>query len=189
MQRLSMQHTVPDSFVISVNVSSQELHTANYVNRIRALLEETGAHPDWLEIEITESGLVENGNTTLEQFFNLKSLGLKLSIDDFGTGYSSLSYLRQFPVDTLKIDQAFVREISHAQDALLIVKSIIGLAKAMNLSVVAEGVETLIQKRILSQEGCDEIQGYYFSRPLSVTALTKLLETPAPFSQLIDSHD
>ncbi|OBS09438.1 bifunctional diguanylate cyclase/phosphodiesterase [Acidihalobacter prosperus] len=179
-QRLRMRDRLPDDFVISVNASSQELQATDYVARTRRLLRFTGARPEWLEIEITESGLVDSGGSTLEQLTGLKNLGVRLSIDDFGTGYSSLSYLRQFPVDALKIDQAFVREIGRAEDALLIVKSIIGLAKALNLSVIAEGVETAAQAQTLKQEGCDELQGFHFGRPLRAEAFEALFGPPPP---------
>lgn len=173
--RLAMRERVSDNFVISINASSCELRSIDYAERMRRLLQETGARPEWIEIELTESGLVENGNATLAQLGALKNLGMQLSIDDFGTGYSSLNYLRQFPVDALKIDQTFVRELGHTHDALVIIKCIVGLAKALNLSVVAEGVETESQQEMLRQVGCDEFQGYLFSRPLGPEALDRFL--------------
>ncbi len=184
-QRLAWQTLVPDSFVVSINASSHEFRT-NYVKRMRAVVDEIGVRTDWLEIEITETGLVENGNATLEMLSALKELGFRLSVDDFGTGYSSLSYLRQFPVDTLKIDRSFVRDIDRDEEALSIVRSVMGLAAALRLTVVAEGVETEQQLRLLSAEGCQEIQGYYFSRPLAPAALEMLVNDQLPF-QVFDT--
>jgi len=182
-QRLAWSSVVSDSFVMSVNASSHELRTPDYVSRIRRLVQTMGVRPGWLEIEITETGLVETGNTTLEMLTALKELGLRLSVDDFGTGYSSLSYLRQFPVDTLKIDQSFVRDIIRHDEAMSIVRSIIALARGLKLAVVAEGVETGEQLQLLVAEGCHEMQGYLFSRPISADELEALVKKRPPFQR------
>ena len=112
---------------------------------------------------------------TISTLKRLKSLGIQLAIDDFGTGYSSLSYLKYFPIDKLKIDQSFVNDIPEDSDAVAIAKTIISLARNLNIRVIAEGVETKEQLDFLREEGCDEIQGYYFSRPLATDEFTKLL--------------
>lgn len=185
-QRLAWRDVVPEDFVMAVNASSHELRTPDYVSRIGRLIKAVGVRPAWTEIEITESGLMETGNATLELLSGLKALGVRLSIDDFGTGYSSLSYLRQFPVDTLKVDQSFVRDISHSGEALCIVQSILALARALRLTVVAEGVETGEQLRLLVEEGCDEIQGYYFSRPVAPEAFADMVRSRATVRSNMD---
>jgi len=121
---------------------------------------------EYLQLEITESLLLSNADLTSSVVQNLKGMGIKLVIDDFGTGYSSLSYLRRFPVNKLKIDRSFVKNIGVNQDDGVIAAAIISLAKALNLRVIAEGVENEEQMSFLRQHHCDEIQGYYFSRPL-----------------------
>ncbi len=180
-QRLAWNGVVSDSFVMSVNASSHELRAPDYVSRMHQLVQTSAVRPGWLEIEITETGLVETGNTTLEMLSALKGLGLRLSVDDFGTGYSSLSYLRQFPVDTLKIDQSFVRDIARHDEAMSIVRSIMALARGLKLAVVAEGVETEEQCHMLAAEGCHEMQGYLFSRPISAGEFEALAKKDPPF--------
>ncbi len=157
---------------IAVNVSAVQFRQEGFCNLIREVLRETGLAPQLLELELTESVLLSNKDVMLEVLEELKSMGVSLTIDDFGTGYSSLSYLRQFPVSKLKIDRSFIKDIVlHADDAA-ITSAIISMAQKLNLRVIAEGVETEEQLAFLQGERCDELQGYYFSRPLTVEKLT-----------------
>ena len=130
------------------------------------MLAETGLSPQYLELELTESLIMSNSETIVSMLRQLKGTGVKLSIDDFGTGYSSLSYLKLFPVYKLKVDRSFVRDIPLDPDDAAITSTIISMAKSLNLKAIAEGVETAEQMAFLRQHHCDEIQGYYFSKPL-----------------------
>jgi EAL domain-containing protein (putative c-di-GMP-specific phosphodiesterase class I) len=129
------------------------------------LLDKTGVNPKHVELEITESLIMENADQSIAIMKRLKEMGFALAIDDFGTGYSSLSYLKKFPIDSLKIDQAFVRNLEHDTDDKNIVAAIIDLAQHLNLKTIAEGVETEGQWQLLKEMKCDYIQGYYFSKP------------------------
>jgi EAL domain-containing protein (putative c-di-GMP-specific phosphodiesterase class I) len=140
------------------------------------MLEESGVDSERLELEITESALMKNPEEAGSILRSLRELGVKVSIDDFGTGYSSLSYLKRFPVSILKIDQSFVREIVNSSDDQAIAEAVIALAKGMNLMVVAEGVETEAQLKILKVLECDKVQGYFFSRPISPDAIASFVE-------------
>ncbi|CAI2797349.1 EAL domain-containing response regulator [Pseudomonas fluorescens group sp.] len=160
---------------VSVNVSGHQLIEGDLIADIARLLKQNQVEPHWLEVELTEGSLMENTQHTIASLQRLHTMGVKISIDDFGTGYSSLAYLRRFPIDTLKIDIAFIREVtSNPQDAA-ITRTIIELAHSLNLRVVAEGVETQAQLAFLKEAGCDQIQGYLFSRPLPVETLERLL--------------
>jgi EAL domain-containing protein (putative c-di-GMP-specific phosphodiesterase class I) len=143
------------------------------------VLWETGLAPQYLEMELTESLLLSNAHVTLSVLQNLRAMGLKLAIDDFGTGYSSLSYLRQFPVSKLKIDRSFIRDVAVNPDDAAITTAIIGMAKSLNLKVIAEGVEDEAQMSFLRAHQCDEIQGYYFSKPLAVDKVADKLRGTA----------
>ncbi|MCR4540844.1 EAL domain-containing response regulator [Pseudomonas sp. 18.1.10] len=158
---------------VSVNVSGHQLMEGDLISDIARILADTGVAPQWLEVELTESSLMENTQHTISSLQRLRDMGVKIAIDDFGTGYSSLAYLRRFPLDTLKIDIAFIREVtSNPQDAA-IARTIIELAHSLNLRAVAEGVETAAQLAFLKEAGCDQIQGYLFSPPLPVAALAQ----------------
>jgi EAL domain-containing protein (putative c-di-GMP-specific phosphodiesterase class I) len=134
-----------------------------------------GLDARWLELELTESILIEDVDETLRMLDRLKGLGVSLSVDDFGTGYSSLSYLKRFPVDKLKVDQSFVRDLTDDADDRAIAASIIAMGHRLGLRVVAEGVETAEHLAILRDEHCDEYQGYFFSRPVPADEIEKLL--------------
>ena len=127
---------------------------------------ETGLPPELLELEITESTIMENAEKVIVTLDRLKTMGVKLAVDDFGTGYSSLSYLKRFPIDLLKIDRAFVSDITTNKVDADIVTTIIALSHSLNVKVIAEGVETEEQKALLAREGCDSMQGYLFGRPV-----------------------
>jgi EAL domain-containing protein (putative c-di-GMP-specific phosphodiesterase class I) len=162
---------------IAVNVSSLEFRDENFVTNLLATLEETGLDPKLLVLELTESVLMQRAETTASILQVVRQKGARVAIDDFGTGYSSLSYLRKFPVDILKIDQSFVRQISASEEDRAIVTAVIGLAHNLRLRVIAEGVETQDELAFLRDCQCDEVQGYYFSRPLPADAFAELLRT------------
>ncbi|HVK54658.1 MAG TPA: EAL domain-containing protein, partial [Burkholderiales bacterium] len=151
---------------IAVNVSAVEFHGKNFLAGVRAILDDTGMDPHHLELELTESGLIQDVEPTTTILRTLKDLGLRIAIDDFGVGYSSLSYLRRFPIDTLKIDQSFVQDIHGEADEAIIVSAIIAMGKSLKLQVVAEGIETGQQLAFLQNQQCAEGQGYLFSRPV-----------------------
>lgn len=151
--------------VISVNISPRQFQQERMVARIAAILEETGLAPQWLELELTETLIMQDAERFAAMLNDLKALGIGIAVDDFGTGYSSLSYLKRFPVDQLKIDQSFVRDLATDPDDATLVRAIISLGHALNLRVVAEGVETKQQLDFLRANGCDEIQGYYLAHP------------------------
>lgn len=162
-------------FRVAVNVSGQQIIEGDLIASIQQVLVDHQIDPHWLEIELTESSLMENTSRTIASLKTLQQMGIKVSIDDFGTGYSSLAYLRRFPIDKLKIDIAFIREVtSNPQDAA-IAKTIIELAHSLDLQVIAEGVETVEQLAFLTANGCDQVQGYLFSRPLPISELDELL--------------
>jgi diguanylate cyclase (GGDEF)-like protein len=160
---------------MAVNLSARQFQEPNLVGHVTDALAATGLQPRFLQLEITESSAMQNAQTAIQTLRELKALGVGLSIDDFGTGYSSLSYLKRFPIDTLKIDQSFIRDIETAPDDAAIASAIIGLAHTLKLSVVAEGVETAGQLEFLARHGCDRTQGYLFSRPLPVDQCSALL--------------
>lgn len=160
---------------VAVNVSSKQFYQQGFVSSIVAILAETGCRAEWIDIEITESGIMRDAEKVVEQIHDLKRLGISISIDDFGTGYSSLSYLKRFNVDVLKIDQSFVRDITTDENSRAITSSIIALAHSLALLVVAEGVETEEQRSILADCGCDIVQGYLIGRPMGPEVCTTLL--------------
>lgn len=160
---------------IAINISAVEFRNKNFIDGVRSILNETRLEPDCLEIELTESVLMQDGEFTTTTLQALKDMGVQLAIDDFGTGYSSLSYLKRFPIDSLKIDQSFVRDIITDSDDATIVTAVIGMGNSLNKRVSAEGVETREQLAFLRAGHCGEGQGYYFSRPLVVEEYTKLL--------------
>jgi EAL domain-containing protein (putative c-di-GMP-specific phosphodiesterase class I) len=139
-------------------------------------LQDTGLEPQYLELELTESVIMQEAEEAISTLLELKALGVQLSLDDFGTGYSSLNYLRRFPLDNLKIDRSFVKGITSNPHDTTIVKTVIALAHSLNLKVIAEGVETEEQLAFLQAHDCDEMQGYFFSKPLPPEKLTSVLE-------------
>lgn len=160
---------------VSVNLSVHQLRQGNLLSLVRQVLDDTGLAPDCLELELTESQLLDSIDQISLTFQQLRDLGVKLAIDDFGTGYSSLSYLKRLPVDYVKIDQAFIRGLDEAQEDVVITQAIIAMAHSLGLKVVAEGVETAGQLKILTEQGCDEIQGYWVSRPLAAHDMAQVL--------------
>ena len=164
--------------VVSVNLSARQFRQENLVRTVSRILEETRLDPAALEMELTESMVMHNVETAIATLQGLKSLGISLSVDDFGTGYSSLSYLKDLPIDTLKIDRAFVRDIgtgAESEDGIL-AQAIISLGHALNLKVIAEGVETDAQVHFLKRHGCDQVQGFLYGEPVPPAEFARLLE-------------
>jgi EAL domain-containing protein (putative c-di-GMP-specific phosphodiesterase class I) len=162
---------------VSVNVSARQFTQENFVNTVRQILSETGLNPRHLEMELTESMVMHDVEAAIAILQGLKSLGVRLSVDDFGTGHSSLSYLRRLPIDTLKIDKSFVNRIGAKNDGDdgLLAQAIISLGHTLKLRVVAEGVETEAQLKFLTAHRCDEVQGYYFSKPIPAAEYASML--------------
>lgn len=168
---------------IAVNVSARQFYQPDFVAQVLSILQQTGANPTRLKLELTESLLVSSIEEVIDKMHTLKAIGVGFSLDDFGTGYSSLSYLKRMPLDQLKIDQSFVRDILTDPNDAAIAKMVIVLARSMGLSVIAEGVETVPQRDFLAVQGCHCYQGYLFSRPLPIRefeelALNALSPTP-----------
>ena len=164
---------------MAVNVSAMEFQNENFLDNLFAILGETGLDPSSLELELTEGVLMKQAASAAAILQSARDRGIQVAIDDFGTGYSSLSYLRKFPVDALKIDQSFVREIGAGEDTT-IVTAVIGMARGLKLRVIAEGVETQAEMAFLQAHHCDEAQGYYFSRPVPPEQFARLLKTGVP---------
>jgi diguanylate cyclase (GGDEF)-like protein len=161
---------------MAINISSVELRVADFAAGVRAILAETGLEPPSLELELTETFLMQDSRSTADVLKVLKDIGVLLALDDFGTGYSSLSYLKRFPIDALKIDRSFVHNLTTAEDDAGIVTAVIGMGKSLHMRVVAEGVETREQREFLQEHGCSQGQGYYFGRPVPALELGRLLE-------------
>lgn len=160
---------------IAVNISARQLEQKNFLNTIVTTLEKSKVENELLEIELTESILIKNSKRNSKKLSKLRDKGMKVAIDDFGTGYSSLAYLSTFPFDKLKIDQSFIRDITSDRTAASLVTSIISMAHSIGVRVIAEGVETEAQMKFLTNYHCDEIQGYYFSRPIPASNFTELM--------------
>ena len=158
-----------------MNVSPRQFQLTDLVGCIASALKETGYSAALLELEITESALAEREDEALLTMRQLRDLGLRLAVDDFGTGYSSLAQLKRFPIDVLKIDQGFIRDIPQSEDDMAISAAIIAMGHSMGLSVLAEGVETAGQLAFLQERGCDTYQGYLCSRPVPADAFAALL--------------
>jgi diguanylate cyclase (GGDEF)-like protein/PAS domain S-box-containing protein len=166
--------------IMAVNISAVEFRNKNFLENVRAILADTRMKADHLELEITESVLMQDADAATALLQSLKRIGVRLAVDDFGTGYSSLSYLRQFPIDTLKIDQSFVHDIAADADDAAIVSAVISMARSRKNLVIAEGIETWQQLAFLQSQHCSEGQGYYFRRPMAAEEFAKLLATGVP---------
>ncbi|MEP6802145.1 MAG: EAL domain-containing protein, partial [Acidobacteriota bacterium] len=161
---------------VAVNLSARQFQQADLVSQVRSALESADLAPEFLDLEITESNAMQNAEVSISTLWDLKNLGVQLSMDDFGTGYSSLNYLKRFPIDRLKIDQSFVRDVTTDPDDAAIASAIIAMAHSLELTVVAEGVETEPQLAFLRDQRCDEMQGYLVSRPVAPARFLELLE-------------
>ena len=162
---------------MSVNLSGRQFVRQDLLGMVQGIITDTGIDPRYLELELTESTIMEHVDDTIETLLALRKLGVHLSIDDFGTGYSSMAYLKRFTIDKLKIDQSFVRDLAIDSDDAAIVTATIAMAHALKLTVIAEGVETEQQLQFLKDKGCEQMQGYYFSRPVPAGEATELLRS------------
>lgn len=160
---------------IAVNVSARQFKQAHFISLVEEVISDTGIDPNQLELELTESILIDDLEYTLEVLSKLRTMGVRMAIDDFGTGYSSLNYLKQFPVDTLKIDQSFIRNLPDNADDAQITRTIIAMAHNLGLGVIAEGVETKEQLEFIQQTNCEEVQGFYFSKPIPEKELVEYI--------------
>ena len=160
---------------LSVNFSARQFQQASFIEDVARILKDTNLDPRWLELELTESSIMKDPEEAIEKLHELKLMGVKVAIDDFGTGYSSLNYLKRFPIDTLKIDKTFVSDVCRDPHDTAIVRAIIDLGHALDLTVIAEGVETKEQLQYLSALECDVVQGFLFSKALSASAFEELL--------------
>jgi len=197
-QNHSLQKIGYAGLSVAVNISAVQFTDGNLLPMVRKALKDSRLEPNLLELEITESAVMHDPEEVINSLHELGGIGTKLAIDDFGTGYSSLSYLKRFPVDTLKIDRAFITDVSSDSDDVAIVETVLGLGNHFNMSVVAEGVETQEQLDFLSGQGCDLAQGFLISKPLNFAAYVKWLEawphgletnTPEPGSELSNSKN
>jgi diguanylate cyclase (GGDEF)-like protein len=182
LQAQAWQQTGLPPIIIAVNTSALEFRAKDFLEHLRTILAETGLNPACLELELTESVLMRDVGSSNAVLHALADLGVKLAVDDFGTGYSSLSYLRQLPIDTLKIDQSFVHQMTGNPDDATIVSAVISMGKSLRMRVIAEGVETPEQYAFLLTQQCDAGQGYYFSHPITAEALTAMLQTGVSLS-------
>ncbi|MDY0117019.1 MAG: EAL domain-containing protein [Sulfurimonadaceae bacterium] len=161
---------------LSLNLSVQQLEQANFLEQLESFLKKYDFNPHFLELEVTESQIMQNPQAAITTLNNIKNLGISLAIDDFGTGYSSLSYLKRLPIDKLKIDKSFIKDLRDGSEDAAIVKAIIALAGSLSLNLIAEGVETEEQKEFLLKEGCHNIQGYYYAKPLELEEFKTFLK-------------
>ncbi|MGB8954266.1 MAG: EAL domain-containing protein, partial [Tumebacillaceae bacterium] len=164
---------------IGVNLSARQFMHDKLVDTVAQVLQETDLDPQFLDLEITESIAMQDGDFVIKKLQELSRLGIQISIDDFGTGYSSLSYIKKFPINTLKIAQPFVSDITESPGDAAIVSAIIAMAHGLNMNVIAEGVETDYQRAFLRKLRCDKMQGFLYSKPLSADTFTQLLKNRA----------
>jgi EAL domain-containing protein (putative c-di-GMP-specific phosphodiesterase class I) len=168
---------------VSVNLSPSQFRGSGLIHSVRRALDEVGLDARYLEVELTESAVMSDPEESIAILEQLSSMGVLVSVDDFGTGYSSMSYLRRLPIDKLKIDRVFINEIASRPEDASIVRAIVSLAHSLRLKVVAEGVETPAQLDFLKAVGCDEYQGYHFSRPLPATEFERVVREKAQSAQ------
>jgi EAL domain-containing protein (putative c-di-GMP-specific phosphodiesterase class I) len=168
-----------------VNVSGRQLDHDGLIEDVRCALEHSGLDPKALTLEITETSLMRDAESTARRLRELKQLGVRIAIDDFGTGYSSLAYLRQFPVDTLKIDHSFIGAIGVSKESAALIRTLVQLGHALQIETLAEGIENQAQLELLQRERCDYGQGFLFSRPLDVSAVEAFLQSSDSSTQLL----
>jgi len=177
-----------DDLRVAVNLSVRQLYDEGLAQRVSGALERTGFPAENLELEITESMVMRDAEGAIKMLHALRDTGVRIAIDDFGTGYSSLAYLKRFPIDCVKIDRSFIRDLPDDRDDASITRSIIAMAHNMKLEVVAEGVETVSQLEFLHTHDCDEIQGFLFSEPLGADAFERFLDGRVNLAQVRHLH-
>ncbi len=181
-QNVSWQRKGLPPICVAVNLSVRQFSDDHLLDDIAAILKETGMAPNLLELEITEGMVVHNPERAIKLLTSIKAMGVRLAIDDFGTGYSSLGQLKNFPIDTLKVDRSFIRDIATDSEDKAITQAIIAMGKTLSLTVVAEGVETIEQENFLREHACDQMQGFYFSKPVAADEFAALLREHVPHS-------
>jgi len=152
--------------VLALNLAVKQLGQKDFFTMLNTMMEETGCRAEWLEFEVTEGQIMTNPEEAIKILNQISDMGIELAVDDFGTGYSSLSYLKKLPIDKLKIDQSFIRDLPDDEEDVGIAKAVIALSNSLNLRVIAEGVETVEQKEFLIENGCKNIQGYFYAKPM-----------------------
>ena len=162
--------------ILAMNLAVKQLKQDDSIDMFQSLIQETACNPEWLELEVTEGQVMAHPEEAIEILHRISDLGIELAIDDFGTGYSSLSYLKKLPISKLKIDREFVKDLPDDNEDAAITKAVIALAKSLHLRVIAEGVETKEQKDFLVENGCDNIQGYFYSKPIPADEFEELLK-------------
>jgi EAL domain-containing protein (putative c-di-GMP-specific phosphodiesterase class I) len=173
-------HPETAAWTVAVNVSARQFAQDDFVNTVAQVLHDTGARPQNLKLELTESMLVKNMDVIIAKMNAIKALGVSFSLDDFGTGYSSLSYLKQLPLAQLKIDQSFVHDLLTNTNDAVIARTVVALGHSLGMMVIAEGVETSEQRQLLADMGCDAFQGYYFGRPVPAELVRQLVSQLPP---------
>jgi EAL domain-containing protein (putative c-di-GMP-specific phosphodiesterase class I) len=176
MRQWQLEYPNAEQMSVSVNLSGRQFQDPELMEDIEAAVHSSGIDPRLLQLEITESVVMQEPEATVFKLRALKALGINLAVDDFGTGYSSLAYLKRFPIDVLKIDRAFVGGLADGEHDVAIVQTVVSLAKALGLRTTAEGIEEQAQWELLEEFGCDQGQGYFYSRPLRADAIPVLLE-------------
>jgi len=179
LQNVAWQNQGLPRLSIAVNLTARQFADERLLVDVAAILTATGMDPHLLELEITESMLIHNVEDTRRILTGLKAIGVRIAIDDFGTGYTSLATLQRFPLDTIKIDRSLIRDLAGSTEDTGLANAIIAMGKSLSLTVVAQGVETKDQAEFLRIHACDELQGFYFKRPLTADQFTKLLEAQA----------
>ena len=170
VQQLAQWQRQLPQLVVSVNISALQFRQADFLQRVKTVVDNAGVAPQFIELEITETMLMDDMAAAIKTLTSLRELGFRIAIDDFGTGFSSLNYLRHLPIHVLKIDQSFVRDMLQESESLAIVESIIALAKALGKETIAEGVETAAEFDVLRDGGCHLMQGYHIARPMPAAA-------------------
>ncbi len=174
LARWALQPALAD-LTVAVNVSAREFHHQNFVDQLKSVLEKSGARPQRLKLELTESLLLHDVEDTIAKLTALRAIGVSFSLDDFGTGYSSLSYLKRLPLDQVKIDRSFVQDVLNDAYDSAIARTVIDLGRNLGIGVIAEGVESEAQRDFLAESGCQNYQGYLFSRPLPLAAFEEFM--------------
>jgi EAL domain-containing protein (putative c-di-GMP-specific phosphodiesterase class I) len=179
-ERARQWHDMGMPLAVAVNLCASQFHEPQLVTELATILKTTGVPPASLELEITESMVMRDPDRAVQIMESLRRMGVRISIDDFGTGHSSLGYLKRFPVDRLKVDRSFVRDLPHNGDDVAITRAVIAMAHSLRMTVVAEGVEHQEQFDLLRAEGCDEFQGYYCARPMEEADMLDFVASRQP---------
>jgi EAL domain-containing protein (putative c-di-GMP-specific phosphodiesterase class I) len=174
--KMWQQNELTQNLILAVNVSAKQFRQANFVDQVREAIERHAVNPVYLKLELTESLLLDNIEDTIATMNSLNEIGVRFSLDDFGTGYSSLQYLKRLPLNQLKIDQSFIRDLASDSSDKAIVRTVIAMANSLGLGIIAEGVETETQEQLLLGKGCATYQGYLFSKPVPIGEFEALLK-------------